>query len=198
VLATGDAFATLSEPVSRCACVKKEGPYSENKHLSIRKLSGWPKFGDQQCLIATLRVARIALDGPLSSSSLGDEKRVSSLVLRSAARDPGVDCDAPLCLWLAALAAMFAGKPPSSSDPTKRFCRRTSSALQGVSSAPPAHSSPLGLVLAALAPFLGDRRREHRGRGSRSMARCRRPRSETKSVSPHLSSDQRRAIGAPR
>jgi hypothetical protein len=38
--------------------------------------------------MATLRVARIALDGPLSSSSLGDEKRVSSLVLRSAARDP--------------------------------------------------------------------------------------------------------------
>jgi len=37
--------------------------------------------------MATLRVARIALDGPSSSSSLGDEKRVSSLVLRSAARD---------------------------------------------------------------------------------------------------------------
>jgi hypothetical protein len=36
-------------------------------------------------LIATLRVARIVLWGPLSSSSLGDEKRVSSLVLRSAA-----------------------------------------------------------------------------------------------------------------
>jgi hypothetical protein len=31
---------------------------------------------------------RIALGNPLSSSSLGDEKRVSSLVLRSAARDP--------------------------------------------------------------------------------------------------------------
>jgi hypothetical protein len=28
-------------------------------------------------------------DGPLPSCSLGDEKRVSSLVLRSAARDPG-------------------------------------------------------------------------------------------------------------
>jgi hypothetical protein len=39
--------------------------------------------------MATLRVARIALDSPPSSSSLGDEKRVSSLVLRSAARDPG-------------------------------------------------------------------------------------------------------------
>jgi hypothetical protein len=28
-----------------------------------------------------------------------------------------------LCPWLAALAAMFARKPPSSSDPTKRSCR---------------------------------------------------------------------------
>jgi hypothetical protein len=37
---------------------------------------------------ATLRVARIALFDPLPSASLGDEMRVSSLVLRSAARDP--------------------------------------------------------------------------------------------------------------
>jgi hypothetical protein len=32
---------------------------------------------------------RIALGSPLSTSSLGDEKRVSSLVLRSSARDSG-------------------------------------------------------------------------------------------------------------
>jgi hypothetical protein len=31
--------------------------------------------------------------------------------------------------WLAALAAMFAGEPPSSSNPTKRMCRRISSVL---------------------------------------------------------------------
>ena len=36
--------------------------------------------------IATLRVARIGLGGPPWSSSFGDEKRVSALVLGSAAR----------------------------------------------------------------------------------------------------------------
>jgi hypothetical protein len=50
-------------------------------------------------------------------------KRADSLVLRSAARDPCLI--APLAAlavfkWLAPLAAMFAGKPKSSSDPTKR------------------------------------------------------------------------------
>jgi hypothetical protein len=38
--------------------------------------------------LPALRAARIALGGPLSSSSLGEEMRLASLVLRSAARDP--------------------------------------------------------------------------------------------------------------
>jgi hypothetical protein len=54
------------------------------------------------------------------------------------------DCSLPL-------AAMFAGLPPSSSDPAER--------KSGVPPSPPAHSSPLGLVLAALAPST----REHGG-----------------------------------
>jgi hypothetical protein len=50
------------------------------------------------------------------------------------------------------VAAMFAGLPPSSSDLTER--------KSVVPPSPPAHSSPLGLELAALARFLlGDRRR---------------------------------------
>jgi hypothetical protein len=44
------------------------------------------------------------------------------------------------------LAAMFAGLPPSSSEPTERKCV--------VPTSPPAHSSPLGLVLASLARFV--------------------------------------------
>jgi hypothetical protein len=39
-------------------------------------------------LIAPLRSARIALDDPPTSSSLADVKRVCSLLLSTAARDP--------------------------------------------------------------------------------------------------------------
>jgi hypothetical protein len=59
------------------------------------------------CAMAMLPASlRIALDNPLSSSLLGDEKRVSSLVLRSAAGDPGYPVAAvglrmAACLWQA-------------------------------------------------------------------------------------------------
>jgi hypothetical protein len=46
-------------------------------------------------------------------SSLADEKRVGSLLLSTAARDPLFDCSLPL-------AAMFAELPPSSSELTER------------------------------------------------------------------------------
>jgi len=69
--------------------------------------------------------------------------------------------------------------PPSSSDPTKRFCQRISSVIDDVSSAPPA-----------------DRRREHRGRGSRLRARLLRRRSQTISVSAR--SDQICSLRSPR
>jgi hypothetical protein len=45
---------------------------------------------------------------PPTSSSLADEKRVGSLLLSTAARDPRFDCSLPL-------AAMLAGLPLSSS-----------------------------------------------------------------------------------
>jgi len=48
-----------------------------------RAIRGW---------IASLRSARIALWSPPTSSSLADEKRVCSLLLSTAARDPGLDC----------------------------------------------------------------------------------------------------------
>jgi hypothetical protein len=70
------------------------------------------------------------------------------------------DCSLPL-------AAMFAGLPPSSSDLAER--------KSVVQPSPPAHSSPLGLVLAALAPLFERsaartsriRRRRRRRTGSR-------------------------------
>jgi len=84
------------------------------------------------CFARYARFARIALGSPPTSSSLVDEKRVPSLLLSTAARDPVLDCFARYarCVWwLAALAAMFAEEPPSSSDPTKRLCRRISTVL---------------------------------------------------------------------
>jgi hypothetical protein len=76
---------------------------------------------------------------PPTLSSLADDKRVGSLLLSTAARAPLFDCSLPL-------AAMFAELPPSSSELTER--------KSVVPPAPPAHSSPLGLVLAALAQFV--------------------------------------------
>jgi hypothetical protein len=82
---------------------------------------------------------------------------------------------------LAPLATMFVGLPPSSSDLTER---------KGVvPPSPPAYSSPLGLVLAALARFLlGDRRREHRESAAVVVVR------KGKNASAPSSSVRRRAI----
>ena len=69
--------------------------------------------------------ARIARWRPPTSSSLGDEKHVLSFLLSTSARAIRFDCSArqARCVqWLAPLAAMFVGEPPSSSYPTKRSC----------------------------------------------------------------------------
>jgi hypothetical protein len=109
----------------------------------------------------------------------GTKKRVPSLLL-STARGAIRCWIAPLAVarsveWLAPLAAMFAGEPPSSSDPTKRPVSENQLCSRRVSSASPA-----------------DRRREHRGRGLRFCSRLLRRRSGTKSVSPLSSSARRR------
>src|SRR5829696_7150189 len=67
-----------------------------------RAIRGW---------IASLRSARIALWSPPTSSSLPDERRVCSLLLNTGARDPGLDCFAPLSADRAMESADFVVPP---------------------------------------------------------------------------------------
>ena len=63
--------------------------YLEDDGKYVVTGSGAGSAKEPQCLIASLRSARIALGIPPTSSSLADEKRVCSLLLSTAARDPG-------------------------------------------------------------------------------------------------------------
>ncbi|HZL74640.1 MAG TPA: nitroreductase/quinone reductase family protein [Propionibacteriaceae bacterium] len=63
--------------------------YLEDDGKYVVTGSGAGSTQEPQCLIASLRSARIALGIPPTSSSLADEKRVCSLLLSTAARDPG-------------------------------------------------------------------------------------------------------------
>src|SRR5688572_3175405 len=139
---------------------------SQTKHVSAhsasarrRAIRGW---------IASLRSARIALCSPPTSSSLADETRVCSLRLSTAARDPGLDCFAPLSADRAMQSADFV------------VPRRRNTCLL----TPPQHGgarSGVGLLRSAQ-------------RGSRyAVRRLRRP-SQTKHVSAHSASARRRAI----
>ncbi len=69
---------------------------------------------------------------PPTSSSLGDQKHVASLLLSTATRDPCSMPRSPSSLCLIARSARYdvRRKPPSSSDPTKRSCRRISTVLE--------------------------------------------------------------------
>src|SRR5215218_10241107 len=136
----------------------------------------WRRFVGSSCRSAarTSR-ARIALGSRRRRRRSRRKERLRSLLLRTAARDPYLIASlAKLAVSNGSLrslrcslgAAVFVG-----SDET--IVSQNQICSGGVSSASPAHSSPLVLVLAALAPFCGDRRREHRGRGSRWEAiRC--------------------------
>jgi hypothetical protein len=98
-------------------------------------------FSEQfDCLARQARSARIAPGGrclphSLAASSTAGRRRFASwLLVRSSRQRRAIrlDClprQARCVRWLAALAAMFAGEPPSSSNPTKRMCRRISSVL---------------------------------------------------------------------
>jgi hypothetical protein len=83
--------------------------------------------------------ARIALWMPPTSSSLGDEKRVPSLLLSTAARDPSLI--APLAALAVSNGSLRSLRCSPDSrrlrpNPTKWLCRRVSSVLGCVSSAP--------------------------------------------------------------
>jgi hypothetical protein len=58
-------------------------------------------------LIARYRSLRIALWSPPTSSSLGDEKHVPSILLTTAARNPGFNCSLPLAADCALESAYF-------------------------------------------------------------------------------------------
>ena len=118
------------------------------------------------CSARQARSARIAPSSSPTSSSLTDDNAcLLAPPQHGEGRDPGLDCSArqARCVQLLApLAAMFAGEPPSSSNLTKRLSLANRLCSRRVWSASPA-----------------DRRREHRGRGSRLRARRLRRRSQT-------------------
>src|SRR5215211_5137016 len=86
-----------------------------------------------------------------------------------------------LCLIARSARCDVRWSPPSSSNPVKLTVAQGSARRLRVSPSPPAHSSPLGLVLAMLAPFVWDRWHEHR-----ELSRSSRPAQRLESLSLFL------------
>ena len=73
--------------------------------IAMRCEPGYRGSGRFDCSARCARSRADRADEPLSSASLGDGKRVSSLVLRSAARDPVQILDRNLRNWICWLEA---------------------------------------------------------------------------------------------